>query len=87
MTKIVQVLCMAGCLFFGVDASNEFACKCNNKTSQAPACGPCGSESGKMEQTETGISCFCENDLKFSHTECEAVCAKDGGWTGEFESQ
>ncbi|MBA2307063.1 hypothetical protein H0W26_02935 [Candidatus Dependentiae bacterium] len=87
MVKLLHVLCVVGGLFFGVHASKEVACKCNNKTIQIPDCGMCGSESGKMEKTGTGVACFCENNLKFSENECDEVCSSHGGWSGDFVDQ
>ncbi|MBA3751691.1 hypothetical protein H0X06_02750 [Candidatus Dependentiae bacterium] len=87
MSKIVKVFFIVASLGPALYASKEVACKCNNKTVTTPDCGVCGSEGGKMEKTQTGVSCFCENELKFREISCEEACAQNNGWSGEFVDQ
>lgn len=87
MSKIFYLILAMSSLCGGIYASKEVGCKCMNKTIQSPECGPCGSESGKMEKSGTTVACFCDNNLKFKETSCEEVCADNGGWSGEFVDQ
>ena len=83
MKKLLILLCMSSLAI----ASNEVGCKCKDHTVQAPLCGICGSTKGRMEQTNTGAKCYCENtNILLKKASCREACKNHGGWSGNFSN-
>ncbi len=81
------ILLTAGIIPHKAFAAQETGCICNDGSVQYPYCGICGTDAGTMERNEdgTGVICLCDGKLKAGEASCADACAKNNGWSGDFD--